>query len=200
MRLPFLASVCAVALALPTSGSAAEILRFNIFGDAGSADYTFTFDLDTSRSPSFQVPNSVTRFSPTPITFTRPGSTEPITTANVFNGAGPSFFTAFNQGGISLLRLPEGGERQVRFFGPQLFTGPTTAPEFLTGSFRLTREPRNNPNVPDTRDFNYTVTISAVAAAVPEPATWAMLVLGFGAIGFALRRREQGVRVRYAWG
>ncbi len=29
-----------------------------------------------------------------------------------------------------------------------------------------------------------------VAAAVPEPTTWAMMLLGFGAIGFAMRRRR----------
>lgn len=28
-------------------------------------------------------------------------------------------------------------------------------------------------------------------AAVPEPGTWAMMLLGFGAIGFAMRRRRQ---------
>jgi hypothetical protein len=27
--------------------------------------------------------------------------------------------------------------------------------------------------------------------AVPEPATWAMMLLGFGAVGFAMRRRKQ---------
>lgn len=35
-------------------------------------------------------------------------------------------------------------------------------------------------------------------AAVPEPATWALMMLGFGAIGFSVRRRKQDVRVRYA--
>lgn len=33
--------------------------------------------------------------------------------------------------------------------------------------------------------------------AVPEPATWAMMVVGFGTVGFALRRRR-AVSVRYA--
>ena len=31
-----------------------------------------------------------------------------------------------------------------------------------------------------------TVTINAV----PEPGTWAMMLIGFGAVGFALRRRR----------
>ena len=34
--------------------------------------------------------------------------------------------------------------------------------------------------------------------AVPEPATWAMLILGFGAIGCSLRRSRVAMRVHYA--
>ena len=34
------------------------------------------------------------------------------------------------------------------------------------------------------------VRFAPVAAAVPEPASWAMMLLGFGAIGFATRRRK----------
>jgi hypothetical protein len=30
----------------------------------------------------------------------------------------------------------------------------------------------------------------AVASAVPEPATWAMMIVGFGVAGGALRRRR----------
>jgi hypothetical protein len=33
------------------------------------------------------------------------------------------------------------------------------------------------------------------AGAVPEPATWAMLIMGFGFVGMALRRRQPGVAV-----
>lgn len=29
------------------------------------------------------------------------------------------------------------------------------------------------------------------AAAVPEPSTWALMILGFGAVGFSMRRRRQ---------
>ena len=37
------------------------------------------------------------------------------------------------------------------------------------------------------------------AGPVPEPATWAMMLMGFGLVGFGLRnRRKQSVRVTYA--
>lgn len=44
--------------------------------------------------------------------------------------------------------------------------------------------------------------IASSIAAVPEPGTWAMMLFGFGAIGFAMRRRksaEKGQRVRLAY-
>lgn len=45
----------------------------------------------------------------------------------------------------------------------------------------------------DSAAFRYSV--AAAVAAVPEPATWAMFLLGFGAIGFTLRgaRRAKAV-------
>jgi hypothetical protein len=39
----------------------------------------------------------------------------------------------------------------------------------------------------------------AVGGAVPEPATWAMMMLGFGGLGFAMRRKPKAaMRIRYA--
>lgn len=41
--------------------------------------------------------------------------------------------------------------------------------------------------------------VAFVTNAVPEPATWAIMLVGFGAVGFAMRRRKKdNVRVRYA--
>ena len=37
-----------------------------------------------------------------------------------------------------------------------------------------------------------------LGGAVPEPATWAMLILGFGLVGAAIRRRKANHRVSYA--
>lgn len=39
--------------------------------------------------------------------------------------------------------------------------------------------------------------LSQSVAAVPEPGTWAMLMLGFGAIGFAARRRGRGTGLAF---
>lgn len=62
---------------------------------------------------------------------------------------------------------------------------------------------RNNGNVsggPSTRDTNgdFRMDWRITGGAVPEPATWAMLILGFGLIGSALRQRQSAtVRVRF---
>ena len=39
---------------------------------------------------------------------------------------------------------------------------------------------------------------AVLEAAVPEPATWAMMLLGFGAIGFQLRRRRSAAALQVA--
>jgi hypothetical protein len=64
------------------------------------------------------------------------------------------------------------------FDGPVLFTGLTSAPTFKLGTFS---------------PFNSTLTISETA--VPEPATWGLMILGFGAVGAALRRRGRALRL-----
>lgn len=63
--------------------------------------------------------------------------------------------------------------------GEQLFTGPITAPILKVGSFNL---------ADPTGALSYQLTISQVGA-VPEPATWAMMISGFGMLGAAARRR-----------
>ena len=76
------------------------------------------------------------------------------------------------------------------YYGSQIFSGPTSAPSiFRSGSYAATF-------LGNTSEAG-TVTISAVGA-VPEPATWAMMLLGFGVVGFALRRRRrQTTTVRF---
>ena len=51
----------------------------------------------------------------------------------------------------------------------------------------------NGPALFPIDDVTFTV-----AGAVPEPATWGMMILGFGAIGGVLRRKARSTTVRYA--
>ena len=39
--------------------------------------------------------------------------------------------------------------------------------------------------------------LGGVTSAVPEPTTWAMMLLGFGAVGFGMRRSRQNARVSF---
>jgi hypothetical protein len=43
-------------------------------------------------------------------------------------------------------------------------------------------------------DINQVRITAGVAAAVPEPATWAMFLMGFGAVGYSMRSRKAGYR------
>ena len=45
--------------------------------------------------------------------------------------------------------------------------------------------------------FSVNGTVSAAPGAVPEPATWAMMILGMGAVGFAMRRRIKVSEVNF---
>lgn len=68
---------------------------------------------------------------------------------------------------------------------------------FNRATFFYTNAALNPINLIEVVD-NITYTPGA-AAGVPEPATWAMMVMGFGAVGFSLRRRtKQQARVRFA--
>lgn len=50
---------------------------------------------------------------------------------------------------------------------------------------------------PGTGNFNGTANLTL--AAVPEPATWGLMILGFAGLGYAVRRQPKAsVRVRYA--
>lgn len=54
----------------------------------------------------------------------------------------------------------------------------------------------NFEDLPDGGDFNYQdlgfvfTNVSVIGTAVPEPASWAMMIAGFGLVGAAMRRRR----------
>ncbi len=165
----------AVTVAFPAN---AATLIFNFSGPSGTA----VFELDSNPIPDF----SRTVF---------PGSDQFGFTnvAGVFGGVpGTASTINFGTGIVADFQIvaPNLGFTQFSGSSPALFTGAIDAPVFAPGTFQLL-----NPFL-----GNGTLTITAATAAVPEPMTWAMMVLGFGLLGGALRakRRKARVSVSYA--
>ena len=82
-------------------------------------------------------------------------------------------------------------------YGNYTFTQPTVLGD--TVSIQLNQTFLNRVNSGLLTNFSIGGTLTPAVAAVPEPATWAMMLIGFGGLGFAMRRRPKtGLRVRYA--
>jgi hypothetical protein len=70
--------------------------------------------------------------------------------------------------------------------GVAFFTGSDSAPQFVTGT---------HGNLLDFNDVALgTITITDVTSSAPEPAAWALMLVGFAGLGGALRAR----RARFA--
>ena len=77
--------------------------------------------------------------------------------------------------------------------GSTIFSLPTGPSFFGITSDRLINSIAFGPN-PSTTKGGFigidNLTIGSVVGAVPEPSTWALMLLGFGSIGLAIRRRK----------
>ena len=103
--------------------------------------------------------------------------------AGTYNGSPTTFdelffFVSSEDGGLQL------NDQSVTLYdlaGSQLFTGTTSNPTFVPGNYLMSTF--------GSQDHLYSLSISSTG--VPEPATWAMMMLGLGAIGLALRQRRR---------
>lgn len=93
---------------------------------------------------------------------------------NLFNAASDTSSVAITVNGVTQTFALGNGQN---FFGFSATGGDTIS----SISFNT-----NGSGVADLRQLR----VGGVAAAVPEPATWALMLLGFGAIGASLRRRR----------
>ena len=160
----------AVLFGLLASPASASVYDFNFSGAGGitSVPGQATFALDSTKGTALND-----------------GQIDFQNVAGTFNGVmqsvevilgKPFFFGIIQPDDIQILHSNLG---QEGFSGPDLFSGLTSAPVFNTGTFNLTSITSGSATV-------------SISSAVPEPSTWAMLLIGFGGLGFmAYRRKEQ---------
>lgn len=164
----------------------AEILKFTLTGDVNA----FWF-LDSNPATAYAAGTSETFASD--VNWFAIGDAQGSFPGATYNYvADIAFYNAVYDGGLEIVDnyAPGGNVALLTLFGDQLYTGPETAPVFSASATPYTLYDANDP----TRQFSLSIT----GAAVPEPSTWAMMIIGFGAVGGAMRARRSGnVRVTF---
>lgn len=214
MRVKLLLALSAVGLVPATPATAATLISATVNGVTAAGTTTGTV-WNTNSSDSFYTlfvrypvsgPNNAPVLNP---------NDEPINVGvdsglSQFLLAGEGYFPGVNADSDLIYRLTLG------FAGGGTLTGiytPTTN-TFLAGSaavidgvsyslsdfsFRrfggdtvqaFTATPGGDPN-------DYVGSFQLSAAGVPEPSTWAMMIVGFGALGAVMRRRKVRATVSY---
>jgi hypothetical protein len=195
------------------SGSGQRAFGIGFFG--GTVGQTFTAVDSTLTSIGFQfeglnptftgAPYLLSLFSSETLTGV-PLVTRTFTLPTSINSRTPVFFdvdigsTGVSVGQRYTAALTTSDTRNGIVLGPDIniFTGvPLSGDAYAGGRALFTQTVYPNcTNSPDSAcDFNFRVTGVSAVSAVPEPASWVMMIGGFGVIGGAMRRRRRALAV-----
>jgi hypothetical protein len=196
-----LLSACLLA-ALPAQGAIIQYTDVTAFNFAAGVTTLETFDafLDGNLAPStdlgaFTVSTNSTA-SITTLPFGNDVNGTRYLQADIFAGIGPGTITftfdapimAF---GANFASLNNGSPRTFATVGGTDFNPLPNAPSFLgfVSSTGFTTVTFTNPFGGGDND-SFGVDNLRFGGVVPEPATWAMMIIGFGAAGSVIRRRR----------
>ena len=162
-----LAAVAAIAATAP-AGAAVISSNYTV---SGGTSGSFSLDFDDATS----------LYTLTALSLTVPGGS---TTFNTSNSAlqfalGPTLVLGGNVNGVDNILTGANDDFFVNF-------DATLNSQSATLSYYVA----NTQTVPFT---TVTITRGSPTAPVPEPATWAMMLVGFAGIGIALRRRSRSL-------
>lgn len=164
----FLYASAAVALTAVTAPATAAPILFEL---SGSRSATFTIDPEATAPDFFS-----SSFIGDQVSYNNVAGTFGGVQGNAFVGFGTFLAATLN------VQSPDLGFTQ--FTGPELFTTVNSRPVFNLGTFQL------NSIVSGAS----TIRISSVAAAVPEPMSWALMTVGFGMAGIGMRHRRRSTK------
>jgi hypothetical protein len=184
-------------LSMATSANAADLISAAVTGPSGTVWNTNSADGYYSLflvRPFGNVINPTDNFTTAPTTV---GSNDYTIAGDGFPGG----TTANSDLSYTLtLRFADGATILGQYVG-STFTGGTTATAgnttYTMTGFGWDRSPANNVSPfnigsgGDRADYTGQFSFDQVNGAVPEPATWAMMMIGFGMVGFGLRRRSK---------
>lgn len=187
MKFAFLVTAAAIAFAAPAANAAVTI---NIVETASGVVATTTGSINTAGLLNVQPGTSNPAVRGSAFFFTGKANITEIGYGYIF---GPTFGDTYYSLPSSSTGTPFGFNlnNNLLFLASDYISGSalnaTTTYQFSTlSSLELTV----GSYLFNAGSNQITLNIGQAVAAVPEPATWAMMIAGFGMIGFAARRRQ----------
>ncbi|MBB3691801.1 FxDxF family PEP-CTERM protein [Sphingomonas sp. BK580] len=157
----------------------------------GSDNFKATPGAGGTFSGAFQVTGlALGNFSDT-FTFTLPtnglgSGTVTTSVTDLFSVNDLDFYSVTINGIAATITKTGGGQNEVAFVNSVPITAGKLNELVVTGYSR------------GNGAYGGQATFTPISSAVPEPATWAMMIMGFGVVGYAMRRRRTAVRFSQA--
>jgi hypothetical protein len=166
--------------------------QLNGLGLTGIASTGASLILNSDAIITFQLLGTESVFSDKFVTISAPNLsyTEHTTFQNDFNSPitiGSAYFSAGSLAGLLNFSAVGGVPATVGQAGFGIFVPTGTLSGQSLDTFYIAYD--DQPPTPD-RDYDDMI-IRAVVHAVPEPGTWAMMLMGFAGIGLAVRRQPR---------